>query len=566
MKILTAFHNLKIKAKLICIFMLITLIISIPGIASLSVMRSADTQYSDALNNYGFPQGDVGMLMAALADNSCYLMTMAATNDLAAKAQMQQALDDNIKLINQYTIALQGTLTSSEEEEAYQIIVSNLPEFSEHANEIIALCMENRNEEAYQLYTNEALEHIISIRAGADQLMSCNRTVGTELSHELTAQSSRTVMMFAILFIVLLSLVIVIALRFSKSIANPLAECSARITQLANGDLHSPVPEIRSHDETGEIATTTALLIQNLQNVVNDLTHVLGEMANGNLNLTIDRDYPEDFEPLSVSSKHIIDSLNDTMQQINQAANQVATGADQVSDGAQSLSQGSTEQASSVEELAATIMEISDHIHQNAANAEATNQSSVETSKAIEEGVTQVNHMVQAMADINATSSQISNIIKTIDDIAFQTNILALNAAVEAARAGSAGKGFAVVADEVRNLAAKSGEAAKDITALIENSLQAVEKGSTLAASTSQSLNRIVETTAHSSQLVQQIATASNQQAEAINQVTQGMDQISSVVQNNSATSEESAAASEELSGQAQLLKTLVDRFQLKDY
>lgn len=252
------------------------------------------------------------------------------------------------------------------------------------------------------------------------------------------------------------------------------------------------------------------------------------------------------------------------MHQINIASEQVASGASQVADGAQVLSRGATEQASSVEELAATINDISRYSTNTAASTlDADKQVQIAGSR-VQACDRQMKDMLSAMEEIRSKSVEISKIIKTIEDIAFQTNILALNAAVEAARAGTAGKGFAVVADEVRNLASKSAEASKNTAALIAGTVQAVEKGFGYANETAGSLVEIVDVAKSVSVTVGKISEDAKEQANAISQVTTGIEQISGVVQSNSATAEESAAASEELSGQAQMLKSLVGKFKLR--
>ena len=301
-----------------------------------------------------------------------------------------------------------------------------------------------------------------------------------------------------------------------------------------------------------------------MSSYVTETAKVLTEMSKGNLDLDIKGDYKGDFVEIKSSVNLIIDSLNEVLSDMNNASGQVAAGARQVSDSAQALSQGSTEQASAIEELTASMEEISTQTRLNATNATQANELALEAKEGATKGNEQMKGMLKAMDDINEGSSNIFKIIKVIDEIAFQTNILALNAAVEAARAGQHGKGFAVVAEEVRNLAARSANAAKETTGLIEGSMKKVEGGTKIANDTAAALSQIVEGVTKVTNLVGEIATASNEQALGINQVNQGIMQVSDVVQTNSATSEESAAASEELSSQAELLREQVGKFKLK--
>ena len=257
--------------------------------------------------------------------------------------------------------------------------------------------------------------------------------------------------------------------------------------------------------------------------------------------------------------------MNSVFSEISSAADQVDSGTNEVSNGSQALSQGATEQASAIEQLTASVSEVAVQTRQNALNANQANEISASTRSSAITGNEQMQDMLHSMKEINQSSTDISKIIKVIDEIAFQTNLLALNAAVEAARAGQHGKGFAVVAEEVRNLSARSANAAKETTAMIEGSIKKVEEGTKIANNTAQALNMIVEGVEKSSQLVGDIATASNNQASAVAQINTGIEQVSQVVQTNSATAEQSAAASVELSEQTQLLKEMVGKFKLRN-
>lgn len=374
-----------------------------------------------------------------------------------------------------------------------------------------------------------------------------------------------SIIITCIVVAVFLALGIIVSSVFGNQIGNPLKKCAMRLEQLAQGDLKSPVPMVNTRDEVGVLSKSLTILTKELSAIVGEISYNLSEMADNNFSLPDLRTYSGDFLPLSTATNHIVSSLNSALTQINVASDQVSGGSEQVSSGAQALSQGATEQASSIEELSSAIFEISEHVRKNAENAKNANTLSNEAGQTLTGGNEEMAKMLAAMKEINEASAKISNIIKTINDIAFQTNILALNAAVEAARAGTAGKGFAVVADEVRNLASKSAEAAKETTELISGSTSAVKKGMQIADKTAKILIEVLTKAQESTDLVSKIAEASAEQAQSIEQVTQGVEQISAVVQTNSATAEESAAASEELSGQAQMLKSLVGKFSLKD-
>ncbi|MEL7659433.1 methyl-accepting chemotaxis protein [Acetobacterium wieringae] len=347
------------------------------------------------------------------------------------------------------------------------------------------------------------------------------------------------------------------------AVVAPVQEASATLKELAQGNLNTGMVGNYNGDYT-QIKEDMNQTVAFLKRYVDEIAYTLKEVGSGNLDLEITDDYLGDFQAIKSALNGITTTLSQTMSDINEAAGQVEAGAIQISDGGQALSQGTTEQASSIQELTASIEEVASETKRNAQNANNANELATEVKTNAEVGNTQMAEMVAAMVEINEASSNISKIIKVIDDIAFQTNILALNAAVEAARAGQHGKGFAVVAEEVRTLAARSAEAAKETTALIEGSITKTEAGSKIAGQTADSLKEILNQIEKVTGLVGDIARASNDQASEIAQINQGIEQVSQVVQTNSATAEQSAAASEELSGQAEILKQMVGAFRLK--
>ena len=347
------------------------------------------------------------------------------------------------------------------------------------------------------------------------------------------------------------------------AVIDPIKAASKTLNELSQGNLNI-VMEGNFSGDNGRIKEDMNRTIAFLKRYVDEITATLKNIGDGDMTQEITTHYLGDFTDIKLAINEITTSLSETMSEINEAAVQVEAGSRQISDGGQALSQGTTEQASSIQELTASIEEVAAETKRNATNANEANARAIEVRTNALTGNDQMEKMVSSMADINDSSNNISKIIKVIDDIAFQTNILALNAAVEAARAGQHGKGFAVVAEEVRTLAARSAEAAKETTVLIEGSIDKVEAGTKIADETAVSLKEILNEIEKVADLVGKIAEASNDQASEITQITTGIEQVSLVVQTNSATAEESAAASEELSGQAEMLKQMVGAFRLK--
>ena len=379
---------------------------------------------------------------------------------------------------------------------------------------------------------------------------------------EVTKQGVQLLIIFIAILVLVLALTLLICHIF---IVKPIGKLVEVANEMASGNLNI-VFEVSENNEIGILGDALSSSINQIKNYsgyIDEIAYVLDQVSNGNLGFELRNEFTGEFSKVKTALERTAYMLNDSLSAIQTAAEQVDAGSDQVAAGAQGLSQGATEQASSIQELAAMVNDINNNVAQAGEYALQANDKASEAGELAIECNVGMQELVEAMGDISNSSQEISKIIKTIEDIAFQTNILALNAAVEAARAGQAGRGFAVVADEVRSLAAKSAEASKNTSALIESSILAVSKGVSLVSKSAETLEQVAEHAHEVSGMVGQIASTAQGQMDAMQQISIGLDQISGVVQTNSATAEQSAAASEELSSQAAVMKGLVGRFKL---
>ena len=437
-----------------------------------------------------------------------------------------------------------------------------LDELAPQREHVLELALQNQKEEAVAYMEANNIKTIHKAQAELDELIDTADRKADELIVSLRSEQMEFIVMLSVLGTASVLISVLFGIYITRSITRPIKELETAARQMEQGHLKVDV-SYRSKDELGSLSNSMRQMSEKISYYMDEISRAMQQLADGNLDIPGCDGFQGDFLPVQEALFIVIDSLNETMAEINTFSDQVASGSDQVAGGAQVLSQGVIAQAGSVEELASTMSEISRQVNENAETSQAVKTAAGEMGTNILACNQQMQEMKAAMGEINSCSTQIRKIIKTINDIASQTNILALNAAVEAARVGAESKGFSVVAQEVRGLAGKSSAASKSTEALIEQTLDAVAHGTKLAEETAASLMNIVGGTDDMVSKINQIAEATQKQAEATEMVSIGIGQISDIVQTNSATAEESAAASEELYGESQLLKSKISRFKL---
>lgn len=414
------------------------------------------------------------------------------------------------------------------------------------------------------VYGSDYSSAITQINALKEQFLNALDTRTKIRLDDLNDQAAfiRYVMSAALVLIAIIQLIQMILT--SRRVLRPVVAVRDQMGEIANGNLSADFSLKPDTSEIGMLVASIHETKQELKKYIQDIDHKLSQMAQGSMDLTIGSDYRGEFLPIQNAMRQIVDSLNHALSKISITAERVSTESEHMASGAEILSNGTVRQASAVQELSASIQEISGQVDRTSKDAGDARQASEKAAKQLQVCGQKMESLASAMSDISKASNQIGGIIKTIEDISFQTNILALNAAVEAARAGEAGKGFAIVADEVQDLANKSSASAQDIAELIENSMELVRYGSSLTTDLTTAILTVISSAETSTGLVEQIAESAQYQSQSLRQLTQGMEQISEVVQTNASTAQESAQSAKELHQQAEELKVSVHKFRLR--
>lgn len=563
-------HELKIRERLSKSYLQVIFIASISAIVGIIALLVMTRMYNNALNNYGFSQGDIGKAMTAFSGARSEVRAAVGYMDEDIISDAKDTYYTRKDSFQQYLDDIESSMVTQAGKDAYNQIVKDLDGYWDLSDQLI--------EEGST--TDQEISKKVQ-RREADELGPAYQVVYNDLKNLMNIyvqkgnQIESVLAVMEIIAVIIMIAVIILSIlsgrRYGNQIADgiskPLQQISERLKTFAEGDLDSEFPEHDAKDEVAEMIETARKMADNLNVIISDSGKLLNEMADGNFAVATEHEerYTGKFNDLLVGIRNMNRKIDESLRQVEETAEQVSLGSGNMAEAAQSLAEGATEQAGAVEELQATIADITANVEHTAENLQKSHADARKYADDADHSREQMHAMVEAMQRISESSMKIENIISELEDIASQTNLLSLNASIEAARAGEAGKGFAVVADQIRKLAEQSAASAVSTRELIEGSIHDVEEGNKAVALVSETLDEVIKGINDIADTSKSLSENSQSQVTAMEQAEQGVNQISEVVQSNSAMAQETSATSEELSAQAETLDNLVRQFKLRE-
>lgn len=563
-------HELKIRERLSKSYLQVIFIASISAIVGIIALLVMTRMYNNALNNYGFSQGDIGKAMTAFSGARSEVRAAVGYMDEDIISDAKDTYYTRKDSFQQYLDDIESSMVTQAGKDAYNQIVKDLDGYWDLSDQLIEEGSTTDQEISKKVQRREADELGPAYQVvynDLKNLMNIYVQKGDQIESVLAVMESiAVIIMIAVIILSILS-----GRRYGNQIADgiskPLQQISERLKTFAEGDLDSEFPEHDAKDEVAEMIETARKMADNLNVIISDSGKLLNEMADGNFAVATEHEerYTGKFNDLLVGIRNMNRKIDESLRQVEETAEQVSLGSGNMAEAAQSLAEGATEQAGAVEELQATIADITANVEHTAENLQKSHADARKYADDADHSREQMHAMVEAMQRISESSMKIENIISELEDIASQTNLLSLNASIEAARAGEAGKGFAVVADQIRKLAEQSAASAVSTRELIEGSIHDVEEGNKAVALVSETLDEVIKGINDIADTSKSLSENSQSQATAMEQAEQGVNQISEVVQSNSAMAQETSATSEELSAQAETLDNLVRQFTLRE-
>jgi methyl-accepting chemotaxis protein len=525
--------------------------------------------YNNALQNYGYAQGDVGMAMTYFAEVRSATRAVIGYDDPETAAVVSGYHDEYKAKFEDAFATIEDTIVTDAVRSDYDKIESLLDDYWEIDSRIIEMGStddEALDEQAQALAVNELSPAYNEINELLQDMMTVKVTNGNKLATTLNIILAVLTLVAIAMIAYVMAASYITGKKISSNISDELHSISDRLTEFAKGDLQSPFPEFELKDEINDMAVVASKMADNLVTLINDVDRTLSEIAGGNfmVKCSCPERYVGEFATLRTSVANLTQKMRDTLLNIGETSQRVDMGSSQLSDSANALAQGAVDQAGAVQQLTSTITDMSSQAKESATRIEEAYKKGLFYKEKAVEGREEVANLVTAMEAISKVSNEIKDIIGEIEDIASQTNLLSLNASIEAARAGDAGKGFAVVADQIGKLASDSAQSAVRTRELIQKALDEVDKGNETMIKTNETLQQVVEGIEFLSNVSKDASDSQYAQVTTMREVEQGIEQISAVVENNSASAQETSATGEELALQATNLKELTQQFVLK--